>query len=149
MYCKFCGRQTVNTDGVCDECRKNEVSDNNGNALYDRTYGYNDALFSTVYGCITAVLVMIGMILSCVPFIAVSVAGLIVSLLFGLGSLIALPKGISSIKRFIEAKRHGVKPIATLVLGIVGTVACGVAVFFALLGTILPIIALAACAGLL
>ncbi len=136
MYCRYCGKKTENTDGVCNDCR-NGADGIVGGAAYDKSYGYKDALFACVYGSITVFFAVIGYFMACVY--VTTIPGLVISVLFGFGSLPAVIVGAKSIKRFIEAKRNGVKPVATLVLGIVGVATSGFALLFALLSVVVSI----------
>lgn len=162
MYCRNCGKETENADGICDECRAREANSRPSyydppreDALYDKKYGFGGALAATIVGCVSAVLTYIGLILIATVVVALGadygygelyidpsivegwdIGGLVLTIIGGIASIVSLVLGIMSIKKFKEAQRHGVKPVATLVLGIVGTVASATGILVTFCGII-------------
>ena len=147
MYCKYCGKPTDNQDGVCQDCLigKQKQEDNffdepPTNINYanqqspeeiNKRFGFGPALASTILGSIGYVVAIIILETLAIfieyhedfsSLIAVS----ILCLAMGVVSLIL---GIKSIQRFKTAKNKGVKPIPTLILGIVGVVSAAVTLF--------------------
>lgn len=152
MYCKYCGKQTENQDGVCNECKEKnnrQTDDFFSDApsqnytyeqqakpvqnFYDKKFGFGQALTSTILGVVGYIFVFIALEVIAIlesygSDITAGIVFFVLSLPMG---IISLVYGIASIKRFKEASSHGVKPIATLILGIVGTVAGGLTLLFA------------------
>ena len=128
----------------------------------DKSVGFKPALAATIMGIIGAVFALVAYVLSLVVLSAQvgetldtiygdvsyvtyttvsggSIAGFVITLLLGLGLAIpALVLGIKSIKLFNAGRRAGgVKPVATLVLGIIGVVSASIALSFGALGLLL------------
>ena len=220
MYCRYCGKQTENADGICDECRAESASTQAQDALqngangmppygmpngvppyapygmpngvppyapygmpngvppydpygmpngvppyeapmpsdpnmpnpgYTKNYGFGGALTSLLVGCVSSVITYIAIILIAMYLAAYGyaetsiyieeymvegfdVGGLVLTIIGTLASVVSLVFGIISIKKFADAKKYGVKPVATLVLGIIGVVASSSALFVAFIG---------------
>lgn len=149
MYCRKCGKQIDYDAPICNECRDAEIffgdSSNKdfSQPIGDRKEGFGQALASTIIGAITFFISLIAMTIITIAieeitygyngggsigisiFLAVSCLG---------GAIPAMIFGIKSIKCFIAAKRDGrIKPIATLVCGIVGLVLSALTIFYVLL----------------
>lgn len=169
MFCRYCGNQTDNPDGVCQDCR-NAHAGANGNAgqgapaspaypgypsapygggyndvktaqvqgPYDKKYGFGGALAATIVGVIGFFFAYFALIFGAAAVAEASLVWVAVAfLVVGVAcSVIGLVFGIKGIRCFNEARLCGVKPVATLVLGIVGTVASGFGLFFELLALI-------------
>ena len=116
----------------------------------DKKFGFGTALASTIMGAIAYFIMAIasGIPLGVIEAIEeaglytaeiseIAMAGIAVTMVFwviGVGlSIPALIMGIKSIKCFVARKKAGyVKPIPTLVLGLIGLIASATAILFAL-----------------
>ncbi|MBQ7408397.1 MAG: hypothetical protein IJW13_03900 [Clostridia bacterium] len=137
MFCKFCGKYTDNTNGVCNDCAGKSDSlttpivnatNNAANSGYDAKYGLSNAIAATVITAIGLILAYVAYamalgsiasangIFSFVTFI-INVPSIILS-------IIGIKKGINGIGDFKFARAHNATPVATLVLGI-NAIACG------------------------
>lgn len=114
---------------------------------YGKMYGFGPALAAAICGCIGGLVLIYGgaAILAFLPAYMLSSDTLLTLQItyifmivtgFVLG-IIALALGINGVRKFSTAKRNGGKPIATLVLGIVGLAAGAVTM---LLGLIMLIV---------
>ena len=135
MYCKKCGKFVEGESDLCENCRQAPT--------YAQTTvippqpvnnGFKKALASTIVSEGGGMLMVIGLFFCNFSEFILTVLG-ILGILFLSAALAAyilgLIWGIQSIKKFAELKRAGFqKPVATLVLGIVG-----VAIVAYLLGT--------------
>ena len=147
---KMAGEKTaVKTEPACNCC-----------APYDKKYGLGSgitAVITGVFGVITAVVAFCFAVFSTVgkfpdeafngltaqdieilrdlsvAFNAVSIVTGIISVAL---AVVAIVFGIKAIKAFRQAKENGVKPIATLILGICGGTAGGVIALMLLLTVI-------------
>lgn len=151
MFCIICGKETKNTDGICDDCRAGATA---REPLYTSRYGFGAALTSIVVGGVSACLTCIGLGMVAYILVAIGVeqwfgiipyiinaiggeealqnfdpaylslfkAGSAMSIVGGIACVFSLVFGIIAIKRFGKAKANGTKPTATLVLGIIGVV---------------------------
>ena len=160
MYCKKCGKKIEYDSDVCYECQRDEMlfgqSTNAGatkmpNAMDDKIdKGTGKAIASVILGATGAELSIVAYALIILLFAltlgrlsAVMECILIIS--GGLvTSILGLVFGIKSIKKFIKVKNeYGVKPVATLVLGIAGTATGGFGIFFSFLSLIVSMITMA------
>ncbi len=158
MRCMKCGKELDHDGNICDECLKNgvvfeelteivpvEVVDEpvpqNVNAPVkqqgDRMHGFAKALLSTIFGNLSVFLMSsVLSTLSMNEIMEEAGASYTVSwpnILIGLHGIvlmiISMVFGVRSIKTFIADKEAGrVKPIATLVCGIIGVVASAIAI---------------------
>ena len=141
MYCKYCGKPTENPSAVCDECLNKSVNPEQVYApvppivtpapTVSKSYRLGPAIVSTVLGTI-------GYIVSIVPMYYIEIfatIGLDYSTIIALAFLslamgiVSLVMGIVAINGFKAAKRQGVKPVVTLVFGIVGVVSAAITLF--------------------
>ncbi len=95
----------------------------------NRMYGFGKALTSTILSEIGFVFVYVALIAT----IAAPVGGLVLSLLSLPLIIIPLVMGIASIKVFKARRSTCVKPIPTLILGIVGTSTAAVTAWIAII----------------
>ncbi len=136
------------------------VPPQNRSGNVDRMLGFKPALAATIMGVIGAIFALVGYIIAIVSTAveisndlnyiygdgyyygyavsAGTIAGMVIVMLIGLGLVIpSLILGIKSIKVFTKVKREGgTKPVATLVLGIVGVVSASIGLLFSFLGVI-------------
>ena len=95
--------------------------------------GFGNALTSTIMGSVGFIFGYIAFMLAMLSFGGIGAASYILSFL-NLGmSIVALVLGIGSIKVFSGFKNARPKPVATLVLGIVGVVTSALALWLAFL----------------
>lgn len=149
MYCRKCGKQIDYDEPICNECREAEIffddSVNNdfSQPVGDPKEGFGLALASTIIGAITlfiiitAITIITDILVGTIYNVSAGISSIISTLCLG-GAIPALIFGIKSIKCFIAAKRDGrIKPVATLVCGIIGLVLSALAMFYVLLLIIL------------
>ena len=112
MYCNKCGKEIL-AGTLCDECATpiTPLYLQNGKKL-----GFGKALTSTIMGGIAMFFVYIALVLSS----AEPVAGLVLAIFCIPLVIIPLVLGIKSIKTFAVNKHLSPRPVATLVLGIIG-----------------------------
>lgn len=122
MYCNKCGKEIL-AGTLCDECATpiTPLYLQNGKKL-----GFGKALTSTIMGDVGMFLVYIALVLS----LAEPVAGLVLALFCIPLVIIPLVLGIKSIKTFAVNKHLSPRPVATLVLGIIGLSTSAFAAFF-------------------
>ena len=127
MYCANCGKWIDYDATLCKKCEIEEK-----NRLYpswdNRLYGFGSALTSCIAGLIGYLLFCASMLVlreneAFFPFVYLPSIPL---------TVFALITGIRSIRCFVKRKAPYVKPVATLVLGIVTTVISSFGAFFAL-----------------
>lgn len=149
MYCRKCGKQIDYDAPICNECRTAEnvfdALSNNGfsQPIGDRKEGFGRSLTSTIIGGITFFLSLISMAIISVALQEItygyySGGSIVISIFLSVsclgGAIPAMIFGIKSIRCFIVAKNDGrIKPIATLVCGIVGLVLSALTMFYVLL----------------
>lgn len=145
MYCINCGKQ-IEEGTLCPECAEQRTNETvkpteapvvqNEKAMpepQNRMYGFGKALaalFTGVGGVIISYLTVIfaALIPTAYPlFLMGSIALTVLPLIFG----------ISSIKTFINRGRNCSKPVATLVLGIVGISLTFITTMFLILSVII------------
>ncbi|MBR5140487.1 MAG: hypothetical protein IKV16_05465 [Clostridia bacterium] len=122
MYCNKCGKEIL-AGTLCDECAADAVA-----PIYiqdGRKLGFGKALTSTIMGNIGLVFVYIALFLGFV----VPVAGWGLAILITPLVIVPLVLGIKSIKIFVTNKHLSPKPVATLVLGIVGLSSAALSAF--------------------
>ena len=112
MYCNKCGKEIL-AGTLCDECATpiTPVYFQSGKKL-----GFGKALTSAIMGDVGMSFVCIALSLSLVA----PVAGLVLALFCIPLVIIPLVLGIKSIKTFAVNKHLSPRPVATLVLGIIG-----------------------------
>lgn len=144
-YCKKCGRMTDGSSELCENCRNEELifGDETATATevpiddykkkVGRMDGFGKALTSAILGNVANSILGSGLGLSSGSS---DVTFLVISFVIALAPMIiAIVFGIKSIKTFVHNKRMGLaKPIATLILGIVGlaSVVLEILLFFVL-----------------
>ena len=165
MYCRKCGKQIDYDAPICKECEETEIYF--GNPETDtqpiaetkfeekpapqgsRKEGFGGALTATILGSISFIISIIAMSLASVAIelsLYYDVTGLVIfTIVFTVISLgCAIPSmilGIKGIRCFIKAKNQGkIKPVATLVLGIVGLVSSAMTILYALLTLLMCLI---------
>ncbi len=137
-YCRKCGKEIEQDTGLCEDCRNRElifeeyeqepVAIDEANKFETeqpaqssgRMFGFGKALASAIVGVVSVAFAYIATALALLG--EEGVAGCAVCLTFSIvGAIVSLTFGIISIKTFIQKKNEGeIKPIATLVCGIVG-----------------------------
>lgn len=135
MYCTKCGKEIEGNAVLCDDCLNAELvfEEENSQSVQsapveepkegDRMLGFKKALLSTILGGVSFLFAdlsfsLLKVIAACGVFCGLSVALAIPSLVLG----------IQSVKVFIKAREENkVKPIATLVCGLVGIVNSAIA----------------------
>ena len=153
MYCKKCGTYIDGESELCPACQAQEDFNFNNNTnvtnnepIYteeekskDRRAGLSTAITGCVFGAVSSFLVGIGMgLIEVAPAV-----GIIFSLIAVVFSVLALVKGIQSIKTFINFSKQGkAKPIATLIVGIGGVVWAALDLYFIFLTFFIVLIAL-------
>ena len=142
-YCVKCGKELEDGSYICDSCREREIAAGGGedSKKSGRMYCFDKALISVLLAMPTFLMTLFGLIAG-----AVSLDGIamfifwIISLIM---AIIALKFGIQSIKAFVRNTRLGLpKPVATLVLGIIGVVGAATCLImlFTIIGTIITAI---------
>ena len=137
MYCKFCGKETDNLNGVCNDCANKSDSltpplvnttNNEINSGYDAKYGLSNAIAATVITAIGLILGYVAYALAIGSFVStngiLSFITLIVNVPSIILSIVGIKKGINGISDFKFARAHNRAPVATLILGI-NAIACG------------------------
>ncbi len=145
MYCSKCGKQIDYQATVCNECKAAEAAATGGYyyagptgtpvtpvtpVQSTRMVGFGKALAGTILGFVGVYFAAFAMVFAMLS----PVAGVVLNI-FGLTlGILSLVFGIQSIKTFKALKNGaGGSPIATLVLGIAGTVFAGFTLLIALM----------------
>ena len=130
MKCSYCEQEMAEDAKFCPNCGKEKVVVvettepqaqvvENKDAI-TRKYGFNGALTATIFGSCSFIGYIIAMFLT----VFAPALGAMLGIACTVFSILAIVKGAKAIKAFIYAKNTArVKPVATLVLGIVGVVA--------------------------
>ncbi len=126
MFCVKCGKQTNESDGICEDCKpeKNatELSDTNkintgmisfGKALASTIMGFGAFIVSSVLNGSGARMNLIAMIF----MLIIDIAAIVLAIIFG-------AKGIRAYSNFKLGS--GKKPVPAFVLGIIGVVLAGI-----------------------
>lgn len=143
-YCRKCGKPTNEApDGLCDNCRNAELIFGDGTFTEkpvegSRMDGFPKALTSVIVSVVSFIIVLVIYVTvysaaymklldyTGVPLTSLlndtEIALIVVGYVCALGGVIlSVVFGAMSIAKFVDSKRKGkVKPIATLVCGIVG-----------------------------
>ena len=130
-YCRKCGKKLEDNAELCENCRNEELVFGDGSeevtsavSQAGKKDGFVKALLSVILPYAASVLfgVVLGVIIGFGLLDTLQKAGIvIVGMLFIAPMVISIIFGIQSIKAFVRNKREGrAKPIATLVLGIIG-----------------------------
>lgn len=130
MICKHCNNE-VEEGQFCPKCGAplENASEVAKTTDIDNRYGFKGGLASTIMEASAFIFSFIA-IAACAFSPAV---GIILAIACITVSIIGLVKGIKAIKAFAYAKRTAnAKPVATLVLGIVGCCMAGLVIIFAL-----------------
>lgn len=156
MYCRKCGKEIFYDAPICKECEEAELFFNfneqpinfQQEPVGDRKEGFGKALTATILGVIAVFIsaIAFGVVTALIEqytanyyydttaigsIVAVGVVFSLIAVGLSIPSLIL---GIKSIKVFKLAVNEGrVKPIATLVLGIVGVATSALAFLYVLL----------------
>jgi len=142
-YCVKCGKELEDGSYICDSCREREIAANGGedSKKSGRMYCFDKALISVLSVIPAFLMTLFGLIAGTGP------TGGLAMLVFWIISLIiaiiALKFGIQSIMAFVRNTRLGLpKPVATLVLGIIGVVGAATCLImlFTIIGTIITAI---------
>lgn len=143
MYCCKCGKE-ISSGDLCDQCAAMQNAYQppvKPQPIYtnpaDKMLGFGKALTATILGVIGFILSYVGFLLviwqsigdvdSGAAFIVISIPLAIIALIFG----------ISSIKVFSSRKNLRPKPVATLVLGIVGVASSALTTIFIIFGILM------------
>lgn len=132
-YCRKCGKKLEDNSGLCENCRNEELVFGDGSEEIMSTVsqegkkdGFVKALLSVILPYAASVLfgMVLGVIIGLGLLDTLQKSGIvIVGMLFIAPMVISIIFGIQSIKTFVRNKREGkAKPIATLILGIIGLV---------------------------
>lgn len=148
-YCKRCGKFVQTEGDLCEDCRNSELifgefpTTGAPVAPADpgtRMDGFPKALVSVILGVVSFIFAIVTYVLMS-AFIAGGL-GVAFPIIFGIltvgGIVVSVIFGVKSIVKFVDSKRRGkVKPIATLVCGIVGCASSALAVLYLFLAVIL------------
>ena len=151
-YCRKCGRRIETEDELCENCRNAELIF--GEAPFsekpvdrgNRMDGFPKALASIILGVAAIVIAVVNMALIGIVLAGGGVGSAIGLGVFGIllslsGIVVSIIFGVKSIVKFVDSTRRGkIKPIATLVCGICGCVASAIAVIYVIVT--IPIIAI-------
>ena len=150
MYCKKCGTYIDGEETLCPACQAQEDFNNTTvvdvTPVYteeakskDRRAGLAGAIVSAVLGVLGFIFAYIGLIFAgYLPIVTIVFIITAIPL-----SIVALVKGISSIKLFKRHCKEGkAKPIATLIVGIGGVVWAALDLYFIFLTFFIVLIAL-------
>lgn len=137
-YCRKCGKWIETEDLYCDDCRNAEIIF--GDVLPpekpvdrgSRMDGFPKALASTIVSAAVFIIMIVCFVLSAVDgSVAFYILGIMISL--G-GSIVSIIFGVKSIVTFANnAKQGKLKPIATLICGIVGCAMSGIDLLYLLI----------------
>lgn len=146
MYCNKCGK-FIESGNVCAECQAEEQTKANDYVISDtiltgaptfvpqpdptnRMFGFGKALASTIMSYFGFIFVYVALIAS------IADAEVAAVLYFLATPLVVIPLifGIQSIKTFVRRKATCAKPVATLVLGIVGLATSAIAALIEAIG---------------
>ncbi len=129
MYCNKCGKE-IESGTVCNECLAKETvtidpdyimeSMNKMPEPDNRMFGFGKALAATILSWVAFFVTYFALIFSMVAYEIGNATGMVFLVLALPPLLISLAFSISSIKTFNARKATCAKPIATLVLGIIG-----------------------------
>lgn len=156
MYCRKCGKEIFYESPICKECEEAELFFNfneqpinfQQEPVGDRKEGFGKALTATILGAIAVFIsaIAFGVVTALIEQYtanyyydttaigSIVAVGVVFSLIATGLAIPALILGIKSIKVFKLAVNEGrVKPIATLVLGIVGVATSALAFLYVLL----------------
>ena len=150
MYCKYCGRQTDDKDGVCDRCKQPVLP-----VAPKSKKGVRIAISSFITSIVSLVVVMVafGFLFSVMIEVAKngytdeSITSLIIYLIATLlimgVSIVVLVLGIKAIKTFARAKRNKENPqVIVLVFGIISIAISAFVLIYAFVLSLFPIIML-------
>lgn len=145
MFCIICGKETENTDGICDDCRAGATV---REPLYTNRYGFGAALASMLMGSLSLFLFSSFAVFMFIYYLIMlgryedeqvmlmTIAFLSAYIMFIAAAVVALVLGIISLRRYVKAKKAGVNPSKTRVLGILGIVFSSILIFENLIGII-------------
>lgn len=127
MFCTKCGKQTNETDGLCEDCKAKEnvaeLSDINntntgmlsfGKALASTIIGFGTFIVSSVLNGSGVRMNLIAMIF----MLVIDIAAIVLAIIFG-------AKGIRVYSTFSLGSAK--KPVPAFVLGIIGVILAGIA----------------------
>ena len=137
MKCSYCEQEMAEDAKFCPNCGKEKVVVvettepqaqvvENKEAI-TRKYGFDGALKATIFGTVSFFTMLFALFLS----VFVPLFGLMSFIAGVVFAIIGIVKGARGIKDFMYANNTArVKPVATLVLGIVGVIAGAIALFY-------------------
>lgn len=146
MKCSFCGQEMNEDNNFCPYCGKEQVivvnakevepeatqvqstvqSASNPQEISSK-YGFDGALKATIFGVCSFVSFLFSLFLT----ILAPALGVMLSIAGVIFAVFGIVKGVRGIKDFIYAKNTAnVKPVATLVLGIVGVASAACAILY-------------------
>ena len=150
MYCKYCGMQTDDKDGVCDRCKQPVLP-----VASKSKKGVRIAISSFITSIVSLVVVMVAFGFLFSVMIEVAKNGytdesitsltiyLIATLLIMGVSIVVLVLGIKAIKTFVRAKRNKENPqVIVLVFGIISIAISAFVLIYAFVLSLFPIIML-------
>lgn len=127
MFCVKCGKQTDETDGLCEDCKaeKNAAELSDTNKPNTGMLNFGKALASTIMG-FGAFIVSIELdssgvrmnLIAMIFMLVIDIAAIVLAIIFG-------AKGIHAFSTFKLGS--GKKPIPAFILGIIGVVLAGIA----------------------
>ena len=122
MYCQKCGKFVEGDADLCENCRQAPTYAPTTVILPQPVNnGFKKALASTIVSTCGGMLMIIGSFFCTFSDFILTVLGILFLSAALAAYILGLIWGIQSIKKFAELKRAGFqKPVATLVLGIVG-----------------------------
>lgn len=153
MYCRKCGKQLPGEQTLCDECKLKEIGAKPEQANTNRMYGFAKALIGMLLGIVGDVLSAIACSVVSIAYLTALIGGnayyhftVLINTVWGLTILsiplliVAMVFGVQSIKAYSRIQQQGgVKPIPTLVLGIIAVVAAALSILM-VLGSLLMLI---------
>lgn len=132
MYCKYCGKPSDDPEHICPDCRMVfGLSD----GRYKSTYGLAGSIVSVAAGLFGMTLLSGWVFITFIVLLANRLMGertpmqilAIVMIMLICTALVvsSFILGVISIRKHAKAQRHGARPTATLVMGIIGVVLSG------------------------
>lgn len=142
-FCTNCGAKLDEGAAFCTSCGTSVNSNNNSVATQkpSHAHGLGGAITSAVLG-------FVGFIFSIITYIVgmgaalgldsdTATAAIVLGVMSFVFGTISLVLGIKAIGDFKQGRALGAKPIATLIVGIGGTVMSGLTLLFAILGVMM------------
>ena len=128
MFCMKCGKETNNSNGICDECMAKE---NAQSVQPTATAPSGKGVAITSFALSVGALVFFLM-----AFMAAGGMGAIIGLIFALPAwIVSLVLGIKAVKTYKKAKADGAEvPVITFVFGLIGIIMSGMYIASCALG---------------